>query len=319
MRGLRRRRSCAVWSLWCVHVPAPFSHLLCVCADHPVVPVIKAERKPHALPPLPDFSQARIDHNLEYIYVPGVSSPFDDPLVQLIRQIAAYSGTLKSSDGYLGVSSAMPCHRILPGHATPSPHTFLTHILREHWAGEDLLGGGRGAWRPPKFRGGGEKGLQGATSLFPQYKCLKFWLQLAYGESGEQGCSFQSVQPFKKSVSAAFGSATTRFKKPLMTSHPPTTIGMQIRLEFNLNSSEFVPNSNSCEFERLRFQHIHNESLYTFPPNGANSYRIRIRASSCEFEPPTLHHHHRCQVQRTLAGQQSTTSEHPDWLRWKVT
>ena len=35
-------------------------------------------------------------------------------------------------------------------------------------------------------------------------------------------------------------------------------LGMQVRFEFNLNSSEFVPNSKSCEFERIR--RSHNES-----------------------------------------------------------
>ena len=33
---------------------------------------------------------------------------------------------------------------------------------------------------------------------------------------------------------------------------------MQIRLEFNSNSSKFVPNSKSCELERIRFQWIHD-------------------------------------------------------------
>ena len=38
-------------------------------------------------------------------------------------------------------------------------------------------------------------------------------------------------------------------------------IGMQIRVEFNLNPSEFVPNSKLCEFERILFKCIHNESF----------------------------------------------------------
>jgi hypothetical protein len=32
----------------------------------------------------------------------------------------------------------------------------------------------------------------------------------------------------------------------------PQKLGMQIRLKFNLNSSEFVPNSNSYEFVRIQ-------------------------------------------------------------------
>ena len=42
--------------------------------------------------------------------------------------------------------------------------------------------------------------------------------------------------------------------------HPmPKPVG--IRLELNLKLSELVPNSKSCEFERIRFQWSHNESL----------------------------------------------------------
>ena len=41
------------------------------------------------------------DNKLTYVYVPGMSPPFDDPLVQLIRQISQYSGNLRSRDNYL--------------------------------------------------------------------------------------------------------------------------------------------------------------------------------------------------------------------------
>ena len=52
--------------------------------------------------------QSRINQKLDYIYVPGVSPPFDDPLVRLIRQIAAYSGNLRSRDRYLGMPRPGP-------------------------------------------------------------------------------------------------------------------------------------------------------------------------------------------------------------------
>ena len=51
----------------------------------------------------PAATQGRVKQNLDYIYVPGVSPPFDDPLVRLIRQVAAYSGELRSCDHYLGI------------------------------------------------------------------------------------------------------------------------------------------------------------------------------------------------------------------------
>ncbi len=47
--------------------------------------------------------QARNDprNNLAYIYLPGATSPFDDPLVRLIRQMSTYSGNLRSRDTFL--------------------------------------------------------------------------------------------------------------------------------------------------------------------------------------------------------------------------
>ena len=42
--------------------------------------------------------------------------------------------------------------------------------------------------------------------------------------------------------------------EPLGPYTSTATFTAQIQPEFNLNSSDFIPNSNSCEFERIRFQ-----------------------------------------------------------------
>jgi len=40
-------------------------------------------------------------NNLDYIYIPGTTSPFDDPLVRIIRQVSTYSGNLRARDAFL--------------------------------------------------------------------------------------------------------------------------------------------------------------------------------------------------------------------------
>lgn len=47
--------------------------------------------------------EARNDprNNLSYIYMPGATSPFDDPLLRLIRQMSTFSGNLRSRDSFL--------------------------------------------------------------------------------------------------------------------------------------------------------------------------------------------------------------------------
>ena len=61
------------------------------------------------------------------------------------------------------------------------------------------------------------------------------------------------------------------------------SLGMQFHLKFNLNSSEFVPNSKWCEFERIQFQYsqVVREVVNEIPEF------MRI-ANSREFEPATL-------------------------------